>query len=106
MGRLARRRWAIAVLWLSGLMGFGARVAAGQAITVSGRAVDAVSGRAISGTQLTIGSRTTVTDAEGRFQFELSPPGAGRSKSGRVTTSHARSRLTSTRRASRRSRSS
>ena len=71
MGRLARRPWAIAVLWLSGLMGFGARVAEGQAIAVSGRAVDAVSGRAVSGVQMAIGSRTTVTDAEGRFQFEL-----------------------------------
>jgi hypothetical protein len=52
-------------------MGFGARVAAGQGIAVSGRAVDAVSGRAVSGAQMAIGPRTTVTDAEGRFQFEL-----------------------------------
>ena len=52
-------------------MGFGVRVAAGQSITVTGRAVDAVSGRAVSGVQLTIGSRTVVTDAEGRFQFDL-----------------------------------
>ena len=53
-------------------MGFGVRVAAGQSITVTGRAVDAVSGHAVSGVQMTIGSRTVVTDAEGRFHFEVS----------------------------------
>jgi hypothetical protein len=52
-------------------MGFGVRVAAAQPVAVTGRAVDAVSGRAVSGALLTIGSRTVVTDAEGRFQFEV-----------------------------------
>ena len=58
-------------LHLRGL-GFDVRVAAGQSIAVTGRAVDAVSGRAVSGVQMTIGSRTVVTDAEGRFQFDVS----------------------------------
>src|SRR5215210_4808740 len=74
MGRLARRPWAIAVLWLSVLLGFGARAAAGQAIAVSGSVVDAASGRPISGVQMTIGPRTAVTDTDGRFEFAL-PPG-------------------------------
>jgi hypothetical protein len=52
-------------------IGLGVPAVAGQSIEVTGRAVDAVSGRAISGVQMTIGSRTVVTDAEGRFQFEL-----------------------------------
>ena len=60
------------VLVISLLLGFGMRVAAGQLITITGRAVDAVSGRAVSGVQVTIGARTVVTDAEGRFQFDVS----------------------------------
>lgn len=53
-------------------MAFGVRVVASQSIMVTGRAVDAVSGRAVSGVQVTIGVNTVVTDAEGRFQFEVS----------------------------------
>ncbi len=60
------------VLVISLLLGFGMRVAAGQLITITGRAVDAVTGRAVSGVQVTIGTRTVVTDAEGRFQFDVS----------------------------------
>ena len=60
------------VVVISLLLGFGMRVAAGQLITITGRAVDAVSGRAVSGVQVTIGARTVVTDAEGRFQFDVS----------------------------------
>jgi hypothetical protein len=48
------------------------RVAAGQPIAITGRVVDAVSGRAVSGVQVTIGARTVVTDADGRFQFDVS----------------------------------
>jgi hypothetical protein len=66
------RSWTTAALCISGLTGFGVGVTAGQSITVTGRAVDAVSGRAVSGVQMTIGSRTVVTDVEGRFEFEVS----------------------------------
>jgi hypothetical protein len=62
---------AIAVLCLAGLMGFGVQGAAGQSFTVTGRAVDAVSGQAVSGVEMTIGSRTVVTDAQGRFRFDV-----------------------------------
>ncbi len=54
------------------LLGFGVRLAAGQSITVAGRVVDAVSGRAVPGAQVTIGSRTAVTDADGRFRIDVS----------------------------------
>jgi len=43
-----------------------------QLIAVTGRVVDAVSGRAVAGVQVTIGSRATVTDAEGRFHVDVS----------------------------------
>jgi hypothetical protein len=76
LGGDKRRR----VLVISLLLGFGMRVAAGQLITITGRAVDAVSGRAVSGVQVTIGARTVVTDAEGRFQVDVSA--AGRWESG------------------------
>jgi hypothetical protein len=65
-------RWTVAVLCVSGILGLHARVAAGQSIAVTGRVVDAVSGRDVGGVQVTIGSRTVVTDAEGRFQIEVS----------------------------------
>ena len=65
-------RWTVAVLCLSGILRLDVPVAAAQSIAVTGRVVDAVSGRAVSGVQLTIGSRTIVTDAEGRFQFDVS----------------------------------
>jgi hypothetical protein len=60
----------ILILCISALMGFD--VTAGQSIAIAGRAVDAVSGRAVPGAQVTLGSRSVVTDAEGRFQFEVS----------------------------------
>jgi hypothetical protein len=66
------RFWTIVGLFTSGLIGFNASAVAGQSITVTGRALDAVSGRAIPGVQMTIGPRSVVTDGEGRFQFELS----------------------------------
>jgi hypothetical protein len=65
----------IAVVCLSALLGFGVPAGAGQSITVSGRAVDAVTGRVVPGAQVTIGSRTAVTDAEGRFHLEVDPGG-------------------------------
>src|SRR5262245_54923720 len=65
-------RWTVAVLCLSGVLGYHVRVAAGQSIAVTGRVIDAVSGRAVAGAQVTIGSRTVVTDAEGRFQLDVS----------------------------------
>jgi Carboxypeptidase regulatory-like domain len=65
-------RWTVAVLCLTGIVGLHARIAAGQSIAVTGRVVDALSGRAVAGVQLTIGSRTIVTDAEGRFQLDVS----------------------------------
>src|SRR5262245_44832762 len=72
MHRSGLSRWRVAVLYLSAIFGLHARVAAGQSIAVAGRVVDAVSGRAIAGVQVTIGSRTIVTDVEGRFQFDVS----------------------------------
>jgi hypothetical protein len=66
------RRWSIAILCLSALMGFGVRIAAGQAIVVAGRAVDAVSGRAVAGARMTIGDITVITNADGRFQLQVS----------------------------------
>src|SRR5262245_28039159 len=65
-------RWMVAVLCLSGILGVHARVAASQSIAVTGRVVDAMSGRAVAGVQVTIGSRTIVTDADGRFQLDVS----------------------------------
>jgi hypothetical protein len=65
------RRWSIAVLGLSTLMGFGVRTAAGQGVVVTGRTVDAVSGRAVAGARLTIGDMTVITTADGRFQFDV-----------------------------------
>ena len=65
-------RWTVAVLCLSGSLRLDVRVAAAQSIAVTGRVVDAVSGRAVAGVQVTIGSRTIVTDAEGRFQLDVS----------------------------------
>ena len=44
-----------------------------QSIAVTGRVVDAVSGRPVAGVQVTIGSRATVTDVEGRFHVDMSP---------------------------------
>ncbi len=61
-----------AALLLLGLMAFDDRVAGGQSIAITGRAIDAVSGRAISGAEVTLASRTVVTDAEGQFKFEVS----------------------------------
>ncbi len=63
----ARRR---AVLF-SVLLSFAVPAAAGQPIPVTGRVVDAESGRAVSGARVAIGSRTVLTDAEGRFQIEV-----------------------------------
>src|SRR5438093_6718795 len=65
-------RWTVAALGFSGILGLAAGVAAGQSIAVTGRVVDAVSGRAVAGVQVRIGSRTIVTDAEGRFQVDVS----------------------------------
>ncbi len=62
----------IAVLCICGIMGFGVRVAAVQTITVTGRTLDVVLRRVIAGAEITIGSRTVVTDSEGRFQFDVS----------------------------------
>jgi TonB dependent receptor/TonB-dependent Receptor Plug Domain len=62
----------IAVLCICGIMGSGVRVAAVQTITVTGRTLDVVSRRVIAGAEITIGSRTVVTDSEGRFQFDVS----------------------------------
>jgi len=64
-------RWTVAVLCLSGSLRPDVRVAAAQSVAVTGRVVDAVSGRAVAGVQVTIGSRTIVTDAEGRFQLDV-----------------------------------
>src|SRR5262245_38662702 len=66
-----RSRWTVALLCLSVIVGLQARIAAGQSIGLPGRVVDAVSGRGVAGVQLTIGSRTIVTDAEGRFQLDV-----------------------------------
>src|SRR5262245_28232633 len=66
-------RWTVALLSLAGILGLHARVAAGQSIAVTGRVVDAVSGRAVAGVQVTAGARTSVTDAEGRFRLDVSP---------------------------------
>jgi hypothetical protein len=52
-------------------MGCGVLAAAGQSVAIKGRATDAVSGRAVSGAHVTIGSRTVITDAQGRFQIEV-----------------------------------
>jgi hypothetical protein len=62
----------VASLCLVTLFGFQTLVAAGQSIEVTGRVMDPVAGRAVSGAQVTIGSRTVVTDAEGRFHVEVS----------------------------------
>jgi TonB dependent receptor/TonB-dependent Receptor Plug Domain len=72
MGGSGVSRWTVGVLCLSGILGLHVPVAAGQSIAVTGRVVDAVSRRAVAGVQMTIGSRTIVTDAEGRFQFDVS----------------------------------
>ena len=95
-------RWTVAVLCLSGSLGPDVRAAA-QSIAVSGRVVDAVSGRAVAGVQVTIGLRTIVTDAEGRFQLDVSA-GRWRSTSRLAITFPARSPLTLARRAWRLSR--
>jgi len=60
------------VLCISGLIGSDIRAAAAQSIAITGRAIDAVSGRAVAGAQVTLASRTVVTDAQGRFQFDIS----------------------------------
>jgi hypothetical protein len=44
---------------------------AAQTIRITGSAVDGVSGRPISGAHLRIGVRELVTDAEGRFEFDI-----------------------------------
>ena len=67
-----RARTIRSALVISLLLGFEMRLAAGQPITIAGRVVDAVSGRAVSGVQVTIGARSAITDAEGRFQFDVS----------------------------------
>jgi hypothetical protein len=48
-------------------------LAAGQLIAVTGRAVDAVSGRVLPGVRVTLGARTASTDGEGRFRFDVAP---------------------------------
>jgi len=59
------------------LLGFGAPTASPQPIAVAGRVVDAVSGRAVPGAQVSSGARTVVTDADGRFAIDVV---AGRSE--------------------------
>jgi len=48
-------RWTVAVLCLSGSLRPDVRVAAAQSVAVTGRVVDAVSGRAVAGVQVAIG---------------------------------------------------
>src|SRR5262245_53342842 len=66
MDRLGHTRWTVAVLCFSGIVGLHARIAASQSIAITGQVVDAVSGHAVAGVQVTVGSRTVVTDADGR----------------------------------------
>ena len=65
------RLWTGVVLCISVVVGAGVRIVAGQSIAVTGRVVDAVSGQAVTGAQLTIGSRTVLTDAGGQFRFDV-----------------------------------
>ena len=71
MDGLGLRRWTVAILCLSSIFVLHSRPAAGQSIAVTGRVVDAVSGRAVAGVQVTIGSRTIVTDGDGRFRLDV-----------------------------------
>jgi len=64
--------WTIGVLCISGLIGSDIRAAGAQSIAITGRTIDAVSGRAVAGAQVTLASSTVVTDAQGRFQFDIS----------------------------------
>ena len=65
------RLWTDVVLCISVVVGSGVGTVAGQSIAVTGRVVDAVSGQAVSGAQLAIGSRTVLTDADGQFRFDV-----------------------------------
>ena len=65
------RLWTGVVLCISVVVGSGVRTVAGQSIAVTGRVEDAVSGHAVTGAQLAIGSRTVLTDADGQFQFDV-----------------------------------
>ncbi|HEY1304536.1 MAG TPA: TonB-dependent receptor [Vicinamibacterales bacterium] len=67
-----RARWRVAVFCLSGIVGLHAHVVAGQSVAVTGRVVDAVSGGAVADAKVAIGSRTIITDAEGRFRLDVS----------------------------------
>src|SRR5262245_32358833 len=67
---VARLRTGV-VLCILAIAGPGVRTAAGQAIAVTGRVVDAVSGQGVTDAKLAIGSRTVLTDAEGRFRFDV-----------------------------------
>ena len=64
--------WVVAALSLAALIGSSARAASQQTIVVTGRTLDAASGAAVPGARITIGSRVVTTDAQGRFQFDVS----------------------------------
>ena len=65
------RLWTGVVLCISVVVGSGVETVAGQSIAVTGRVVDAVSGQAVRGAQLAIGARTVLTEADGRFRFDV-----------------------------------
>ena len=67
----AARVWAF--LCLSGLAGASELVLAAQTIHLTGTTVDGVSGRPISGARLKVGVRELVSDADGHFEFDISP---------------------------------
>ena len=65
----AARVWAF--LCLSGFAGASELVMATQTIHITGTAVDGVSGRPISAARVMIVGRELISDAKGRFEFDV-----------------------------------